>query len=184
VATVRGLIGSLTFAGGALHLAVAPGRSADWRAEGITLASTGVVMVAVGLAVVLHRARALLIAASIVNAVVVAALVASRTAGYPFGPWSNTTPSMGPYEATVLVVAVIALAGDLRGRATDDLTSRATPSRSLAVQREREEERAMRHLGGQGGEVSTEKRSLPDCLPVPSAPSIAACGPYPCSLSA
>ncbi len=115
VATVRGLIGSLTFAGGALHLAVAPGRSADWRAEGITLASTGVVMVAVGLAVVLHRARALLIAASIVNAVVVAALVASRTAGYPFGPWSNTTPSMGPYEATVLVVAVIALALSLGG---------------------------------------------------------------------
>ena len=81
-------------------------------------------------------------------------------------------------------LAVIALVGNLRTRPLDDLMVGATPSRSLAVQREREEERAMRHLGGQGGEVSTVKRIVPDCVPVPSAPSIVGCGPFPCSLSA
>ena len=52
VATVRSLVAGLTLAGGALHFAVAPGRSADWRAEGIALAATGAIMMA--LAAPLH----------------------------------------------------------------------------------------------------------------------------------
>jgi hypothetical protein len=61
-------------------------------------------------------------------------------------------------------VAVIAFVGDFRARPANVFVVVGSPSRSLAVQREREEERAMPHLGGRGGEVSTEKRSLPDCL--------------------
>ena len=119
VATVRSLTGSLTLAVGALHLAVAPGRSADWRAEGIVLAGVGVIMLAVGASIALRASRSLLITGSISNALVIVALVASRTAGYPFGPWSSTTPSMGPYEATVLVVAVVALALSLGALVSD-----------------------------------------------------------------
>ena len=119
VATVRSLVASLTLAGGALHFAVAPGRSADWRAEGIALAATGAIMMALGLAVVFQRSRGPLIATSIANAVVVIGLVFSRTAGYPFGPWSAATPSMGPYEVTVLVVAVVALALSLGAQVSD-----------------------------------------------------------------
>ncbi|MEY3567456.1 MAG: hypothetical protein RLZ19_1470 [Actinomycetota bacterium] len=119
VTSVRGLVASLTLAVGALHLAVAPGRSADWRAEGIALATTGTLMLALGVGVTLHRSRSFLVATSITNVIVIVALVASRTAGYPFGPWSNSTPSMGPYEATVLVVAVVALALSLGALVSD-----------------------------------------------------------------
>ncbi len=119
VTTVRGLVASLTFAGGALHFAVAPGRSADWRAEGIVLAGIGVIMLAVGASIALRASRTFLFAGSALNALVVVALVTSRTAGYPVGPWSDTTPSMGPYEATVLVVAVVALALSLGALVSD-----------------------------------------------------------------
>lgn len=119
VATVRSLTGSLTLAVGALHLAVAPGRSADWRAEGIVLAGVGVIMLAVGASIALRASRSLLITGSISNALVIVALVASRTAGYPFGPWSSTTPSMGPYEATILVIAGVALALSLGALVSD-----------------------------------------------------------------
>jgi hypothetical protein len=119
VATVRSLVASLTLGGGALHFVVAPGRAADWRTEGIALACVGAIMMALGMAVVFQRSRGLLIATSIANAIVVICLVASRTAGYPFGPWSTATPSMGPYEVTVLVVAVVALALSLGALVSD-----------------------------------------------------------------
>lgn len=117
--TVRGMIASLTVAGGLLHVAVAPGRSADWRAEGIALAVAGVIMVAVGVAVAFHRSRIMLIATSIISGLVAATLVGSRTVGYPFGPWTSSTPSMGPYEVTVLVFAIIALALSLGALMSD-----------------------------------------------------------------
>ena len=110
IATVRGLLASLTVAGGALHLAVAPGRSADWRAEGLALASVGAIMIAVGASVALRVSRTLLVVTSVVNSLVIVALVGSRIAGYPFGPWESVTPSMGPYEIIVTVIAVVTLA--------------------------------------------------------------------------
>lgn len=110
VATIRGLVASLTLADGTLHLAIAPGRSADWRAEGIALAVTGTLLIAFAIAVVLHRSRSFFVATSIVSALVITALVGSRTVGYPFGPWSTITPPMGPYETVVTIVAFGSLA--------------------------------------------------------------------------
>ena len=119
VASVRGVLSSLTVAVGAMHLAVAPGRSADWRTEGLALASVGVIMLAAGAAVALRDTRPPLIIGSILHAVVVIALVVSRTAGYPFGPWTSTTPGMGPYEVVVLLAAAIALAVGLGALVSD-----------------------------------------------------------------
>ncbi|MFZ9443286.1 MAG: hypothetical protein ACO276_05070 [Ilumatobacteraceae bacterium] len=123
ITTVRGLVASLTVAGGSLHLAVAPGRSADWRAEGVALAIVGVLMMAIGSTVAFRRSRRALIATSVINALVMLALVISRTAGYPFGPWTSTTPEMGAYEITVMIIAVIALALSLGALASspDDI---------------------------------------------------------------
>jgi hypothetical protein len=119
VSSVRGSLGALTFGVGSLHLAVAPGRAADWRAEGIALAVVGVLTIGLALAVLAHRSRNLLIATSIANAFIVVTLVTTRSVGYPFGPWSSTTPAMGPYEIVVIVMSVVALALSLGALVSD-----------------------------------------------------------------
>lgn len=106
---LRGITGALVTAVGALLLIVAPGRSADWFAEGLMLATVGVLLVAVGLAVVVLSHRTILYFVVILMTLVAAWLVITRTAGYPFGPWSSVTPQMGPYEVLVLVLSIISL---------------------------------------------------------------------------
>ena len=121
-ASARGILAALTTGLGALHLAVAPGRSADWRAEGIALAVTGVVLIALGLGTALHPSRAIVVAICVAHVVVLATLLFSRTSGYPFGPWQSITPSMGAYEVIVIIVAAIALSLALAALVSDPLT--------------------------------------------------------------
>mgnify|MGYP000306484211 CR=1 FL=1 len=107
--SLRGILAALVSAVGLLLLIVAPGRSADWFAEGLGLAMLGVVLLAAGLALIVSTQRTLLYAVAILTTVVAAWLVITRTAGYPFGPWSSVTPQMGPYEVLVLVLSIISL---------------------------------------------------------------------------
>jgi len=107
--SLRGITAALMTAVGALLLIVAPGRSADWFAEGLMLAIVGVVLIAVGLTLVVSTHRTILFVAAGFLTVVAAWLVITRTAGYPFGPWSSVTSQMGPYEVLVLVLSIISL---------------------------------------------------------------------------
>ena len=107
--SLRGITGALVTAVGALLLIVAPGRSDDWFAEGLMLAIVGVVLIADGLSLVVSTHRTILFVAAGLSTVVAAWLVITRTAGYPFGPWSSVTPQMGPYEVLVLVMSIISL---------------------------------------------------------------------------
>ena len=107
--SLRGITAALVTAVGALLLIVAPGRSADWFAEGLMLAAVGVLLIAVGLAFVVSSHRTILYLVVILMTLVAAWLIITRTAGYPFGPWSSVTPQMGPYEVFVLVLSIISL---------------------------------------------------------------------------
>ncbi len=107
--SLRGILAALVGAVGALLLIVAPGRSADWFAEGLMLATVGVLLIAVGLAVFVSSHRTILYFVVILMTLVAAWLIITRTAGYPFGPWSSVTPQMGPYEVLVLVLSIISL---------------------------------------------------------------------------
>ena len=107
--SLRGIVAALVGAVGALLLIVAPGRSADWFAEGLMLATVGVLLIAVGLAVVVSSHRTILYSVVILMTLVAAWLIITRTAGYPFGPWSSVTPQMGPYEVLVLVLSITSL---------------------------------------------------------------------------
>jgi hypothetical protein len=107
--SLRGIVAALVGAVGALLLIVAPGRAADWFAEGLMLATVGVLLIAVGLAFVVSSHRSILYFVVILMTLVAAWLVITRTAGYPFGPWSSVTPQMGPYEVLVLVLSIISL---------------------------------------------------------------------------
>jgi hypothetical protein len=107
--SLRGILAALVSAVGLLLLIVAPGRSADWFAEGLGLAMLGVVLLAAGLALIVSTQRTLLYAVAILTTVVAAWLVVTRVSGYPFGPWSSVTPQMGPYEIIVLALSIISL---------------------------------------------------------------------------
>ena len=58
--SLRGLLAALVVMTGALHLVIAPGRGADWFAEGLALAMTGVALFAVGLALVVSTHKTFL----------------------------------------------------------------------------------------------------------------------------
>ena len=107
--SLRGTLAALVGAVGALLLIVAPGRSADWFAEGLMLATVGVLLIAIGLAVVVSSHRTILYFVVILMTLMTTWLLITRTAGYPFGPWSSVTPQMGPYEVLVLVLSIISL---------------------------------------------------------------------------
>lgn len=105
--SLRGLLAALVVMTGALHLFVAPGRTADWFAEGLVLAIVGVLLVAVGLALVVSDHRVFMYVVIAITTVVTSWLIITRVSGYPFGPWSSVTPQMGAYEIFVLVLSVI-----------------------------------------------------------------------------
>ena len=107
--SLRGIVAALVSAVGALLLIVAPGRAADWLAEGLMLATVGVLLIAVGLAFVVSSHRTILYSVVILMTFVAAWLIITRTAGYPFGPWSSVTPQMGPFEVLVLGLSIISL---------------------------------------------------------------------------
>ena len=107
--SLRGLLAALVVMTGALHLVIAPGRGADWFAEGLALAMTGVALFAVGLALVVSTHKTFLYIVIGIMTLLAIWIVITRVGGYPFGPWSSVTPQMGPYEVLVLVMSIISL---------------------------------------------------------------------------
>lgn len=102
-----GLAASLVLAG-ALHLVVAAGRGADWRAEGIALAVAGVAQVLLGIGVVASDRHALLWVATVLSTASASAWLVTRTAGYPIGPLDGLAPDPGGLEILVLAAELAA----------------------------------------------------------------------------
>ncbi|MDP4937664.1 MAG: hypothetical protein NWQ68_09705, partial [Ilumatobacteraceae bacterium] len=87
--SLRGLLAALVVMTGALHLVIAPGRGADWFAEGLALAMTGVALFAVGLALVVSTHKTFLYIVIGIMTLLAIWIVITRVGGYPFGPWSS-----------------------------------------------------------------------------------------------
>jgi hypothetical protein len=94
---------------GALHLLVADTRGADWDLEGIALASIGSISIALGVAFVRSPSRWPLISSIVVNFMIIASLILTRTSGYPFGPFEGVTAPLGAYEILVLIMSSITM---------------------------------------------------------------------------
>lgn len=105
--SLRGVLAALLVALGALHLLVAVGRAHDWAVEGALLAGAGLVHLLGATTVALTRNRRHLIALVAWLAVAVGALVFTRTAGYPFGPFAEYAPSLSSYEFVVLGLSLV-----------------------------------------------------------------------------
>ena len=108
--SLRGLLAALATLTGALLLLVTPGRSHDWLGEALALAIVGVALGTLGLATIASKTRWTLIALAVLTTLVVLWLIVTRAVGYPFGPWSQVSPSMGTFEILVLVLGLINLA--------------------------------------------------------------------------
>lgn len=100
--SLRGLLAAGLGALATLHLVVAVGRAHDWAVEGASLAAAGLVHGVAAIVVVITRRRRHLIAVCGWLAVAAAALVATRTVGYPFGPYSGYAPSLSSFDVVVL----------------------------------------------------------------------------------
>ena len=82
-------------------------RGTDWNLEGIGLASVGVVVIAIGLAILRTSARWAVVSSTVVNAAIIASLILTRTSGYPFGPFEGVSAPLGAYETLVIITSSI-----------------------------------------------------------------------------
>ena len=108
--SLRGALAALFTGLGVLHLLVAVGRAHDWAIEGALLAGAGLVHLIGAVTVVLSRSRRHLVALVAWLAVATGALVFTRTAGYPFGPFADYAPSLSSYEFVVLGLSLVSAA--------------------------------------------------------------------------
>ena len=110
---IRGTVAAATLLAGLLHVAVAPGRSDDWAAEGLALGLVGGLQVALAGGVVVSSRRRVVRAVVVVHIAVIMSMIVVHTSGYPFGPWSGYSPPLGAYQMTVLGAGAIGAAGAL-----------------------------------------------------------------------
>lgn len=108
--SLRGVLAALFTGLGVLHLLVAVGRAHDWAIEGAFLAGAGLVHLFGVITVVLTRNRRHLIVLVAWLTVAAGALVFTRTAGYPFGPFADYAPSLSSYEFVVLGLSLVSTA--------------------------------------------------------------------------
>ena len=113
IASPRGVTAGLTFLSGALNIAVAPGRSSDWMAEGLALGTVGGLQVALAFSLNVSSSRRLAWSASVVNAAVATAIIAVRVLGYPFGPFDGFAAPLEPYRIIVLGASILAAIGSV-----------------------------------------------------------------------
>jgi hypothetical protein len=103
----RGVFIALVIGIGALHLMVADTRGSDWSTEGVALAVIGVLAVGFGLSLLRSRSAWPVIGSMSVSTAIIIGLVVTRTAGYPFGPFTDMTADLGPFEILVLITSAI-----------------------------------------------------------------------------
>ena len=89
-----------------MHLLVAPGRAHEWAWEGAALAAVGVVQIGLGLAL-LFGTRHLITVGLFVTLAPAVALLVTRTAGYPFGPFDGKSPSVSGFEFVLIAISVV-----------------------------------------------------------------------------
>src|SRR5215212_9098435 len=82
----RVVLAALLAGAAGTHFAMAPAHADEWLTEGIAFAATGWAQVALAVAVVVRPTRRVLGLGIVVNLLVLAAYLASRTAGLPVGP--------------------------------------------------------------------------------------------------
>ncbi len=108
--SLRGVLVAVLASLAVLHLLVAVGRSHDWALEGAALAGAGLAHAVAAITMALtYRRRHLIVVATWI-AVAAGALVVTRTAGYPFGPFDGYSPSLSSYDTTVLALSLVAVA--------------------------------------------------------------------------
>lgn len=108
--SLRGVLVALVVGLGVLHLLVAVGRAHDWAVEGATLAATGLIHFVAAFGLMTTRRPRAYFVVLVWLTVTAAALVSTRTVGYPFGPFSGYAPSLSSYEFTVLGLSLAAAA--------------------------------------------------------------------------
>ena len=108
--SLRGALAALLVALGVMHLLVSVGRAHDWAVEGALLAGAGLVHLVAAITVVFTRSRRHLTAIVAWLVVAAGALVVTRTAGYPVGPFADYAPSLSSYEFTVLGLSLVSAA--------------------------------------------------------------------------
>lgn len=109
VFSLRGLIVGLVAASAALHLLIAPGRAHGWALEGAGLAAVGVVQMTLAVVMVFTARRSVSIVSIAMLALPIVALVVTRTAGYPFGPYDGYAPDVSSYDGVAIALALAAL---------------------------------------------------------------------------
>src|ERR687893_213019 len=82
----RVVLAALLAGAAGTHFAMAPAHADEWLAEGIAFAATGWAQVVLAVAVVVRPSRRVLGLGIVVNLLVLAAYLVSRTAGLPVGP--------------------------------------------------------------------------------------------------
>jgi hypothetical protein len=102
------------------HFAMAPSHAGEWLAEGIGFALVGWAQALLAIAVVLRPTRKVLTAGIVLNLAVLAAYVVSRTSGFPFGPESGQSETVGFVDGLTagLEIAFVALAAVALARPT------------------------------------------------------------------
>ena len=112
----RVVLAALLAGAAVTHFAMAPSHADEWLAEGIAFAATGWAQALLAAAVVLRPTRRVLACGIVLNVAVLIAYVVSRTAGFPFGPESGHSATVGfvdavsaGVEAAFVVLAALAL---------------------------------------------------------------------------
>jgi hypothetical protein len=113
----RVVLAALLAGAAGTHFAMVPAHAGEWLAEGIAFAATGWAQVVLAVAVVVRPSRRVLGVGIVVNLLVLAAYLLSRTAGLPLGPESGQSEPFGfvdvltaVLEAAFVVGAALALA--------------------------------------------------------------------------
>jgi len=105
--SLRGVLAALGALVGGLHLVVAVSRGSDWRVEGVTLTTLGLLAVVSTVMVVVSSATwpvGVLGGVSLISAL---GIVITRLAGYPIGPFANYTPPLTAFDIVTLIVVLI-----------------------------------------------------------------------------
>ena len=108
--SLRGVLVAVLASLAVLHLLVAVGRAHDWALEGAALAGAGLAHAVAAITIALTYRRRHLVVIAMWIAVAAGALVVTRTAGYPFGPFDGYSPSLSSYDATVLALSLVGIA--------------------------------------------------------------------------